>query len=159
MKKLTLAFLFTVLLAGCTQFNMQFQPTSELRSEYDHSSKSRDLTIYYNVRESSADKTLHLAVQNTANLYMSSLTVNYDNCCQAYSKASGRYNFANLGNLKNRSHKTMILKMEKDAKGTIVLRYSYIPVVEDKFLNSSSSYTPEEARDAVEGEVVLYIGR
>lgn len=87
------------------------------------------------------------------------LTVNYDNCCQAYSKASGRYNFANLGNLKNRSHKTMILKMEKDAKGTIVLRYSYIPVVEDKFLNSDSSYTPEEARDAVEGEVVLYIGR
>jgi len=141
------------------QLNMKFQPSADLKSSYDQSSRGKDITIYYNVRESVNGKNIQMAVQNTGNIYMSNLIINYDECCQLMRSGPGTSKYKNLGSLKNRSHKTMNLNIPKDAKGTIKLSYSYTPVQEDGFMMSSNSYNPTDKNNTVISEVILYIGK
>jgi len=157
-KYILMPLLLIIMFSGCAPFNMKFQPTAELKEQYDSSSKTRDVAVYYTVKTTANSKVLQMAIHNTASVYMKNLTVNYDNCCQTYSKGAGKYNFNNLGNLKNRSYKTMTLNLAKETRGTIKLGYSYTPVKEDNFLNNNSTYTPVETQEAVDGFITLYIG-
>lgn len=145
MKKLLLIPLALVILAGCMQMNMQFEPTVKLIDKYDHSVKDKNIAIYYSVKNTPSGKMLNMAVQNVAKVYMRNLTINYDECCQTYKKGSGKYNFKNLGNLKNRSHKTMQLSLKGIDEKSLKLVYKFTPVVEDSFLkrDSGNAYTPQ----------------
>jgi hypothetical protein len=144
------------LLSGCSQYGMQFKSSANLQDKFDHSVKDRHLTIYYSLSKSGAERVLSLAVQNTGNIYMNSLTINYDECCQNTHTGPGSYNYKNLGNLKNRAHKTMNMVITEDVN-TVRLKYSYTPVVEDSFLSMRDSSAADADAGTVNGEITLYI--
>ncbi len=77
-----LPLLLLLVLAGCIQMNMRFQPTSSLKNEYDQTTKDNSLSIHYSVKNVGDSRVINMAVQNTARLYMKNLTINYDECCQ-----------------------------------------------------------------------------
>lgn len=157
MRKLKLLPLLAVLLlAGCIQANFfpKFEPTVDLKDRYDHSVKDEHITVYYSMK----GNVLHMAVQNTGNIYMQGLTVNYDECCQQQHKGPGAYNYKNLGNLKNRSYRNMDLMLPSKDVQTVRLKYSFTPVQEDSFMRTSENYQPQQAAEDISGSIVLYIG-
>jgi len=156
-RSILLTVVLFLIATGCMQMNMKFHPSADLKSKYDHSSKGRDLTIYYNIKETTNSKVIQMAVQNTGNIYMSNLVINYDECCQQLQSGPGTSKFINLGNLKNRAHKTMDLNIPKKTSGTLKLSYKYTPVREDGFLMSSSSYQASDSAASIRNEVILYI--
>lgn len=159
MKKLYIIPIFLMVLAGCAQFDMQFKPTQNLKSQYDQSSSDGTVTLYYNIKKSAAGQTfIQIAIQNTAKIYMKNLTINYDNCCQAISSGKNTYLYKNLGNLKNRAHKTMTLTIPSADVKTVTLDYSYVPVAEDSFLHQTSEYNAPVS-EVIKNRIILYIGK
>lgn len=159
-KYILLPLLSVIFLAGCIQNTMRFEPTVELKDKYDQSSKDSHITIYYNVVKSETESVLMMAVQNTGNIYMKNLTVNYDDCCQSQHSGPGVYNYKNLGNLKNRSHKTMSLKLPSSDVQTVRLKYSFTPVKEDSFLRAGGdTYASAQIAETIDSEIILYIGK
>jgi len=136
--------------------NMRFQPTAELKDRHAHSSKDSNIAIHYNVQRSSGGTVFNMAVQNTARIFMKNLVINYDECCQAMHKGPGVYNHKNLGNLKNRSHKVMTLKVSDSKVKKIVLNYSFLPVQEDAFLKASGDSTRYFQAEPIKGSIVLF---
>lgn len=162
LKNKLFALLFVFILAGCAGTSMKFEPTVDLRGKYDQTSKDRHLAIHYSVKSSPAGGYLMMAVQNVGNIYMKNLIINYDECCQPESKGgSGAYTYQNLGNLKNRSHKTMTLKLPEGDLKTVKLAYTFTPVQEDSFLytKDTAGAVPPAETPAVAGQLILYIGK
>ncbi|PLX69623.1 MAG: hypothetical protein C0603_01455 [Denitrovibrio sp.] len=153
-----LPLLLLIVLTGCIQMNMRFQPTSALKNEYNHTAKDANVTIHYSVKKTADGASMvKMAVQNTARVYMRNLTINYDECCQVNQSGPGKYRYQNLGNLKNRAHTPMSLKIPAGDFKSIKLKYSYTPVMEDGFLKTSNSDQAPIMAETVHGEVVLFI--
>jgi hypothetical protein len=159
-KTLVLSMLAAVLmLSGCMQYNMQFNPTTELKTKYPHYVSDRNLTVYYSVKQGQKSNMLTMAVQNTAGVYMRNVTINYDECCQTMHKGPGNYNYKNLGNIKNRAHKLMTLQIPKKAGKAITLKYNYTPIREDSFLRAQDSFrAPVNASD-ISGMINIYLSK
>lgn len=159
MRKMIIFPLLLILLTGCIETSLRYEPTTELKERYSYSSKDSNLTILYNVTKSGSETVLSMAVRNTGGIFMKNLTINYDECCQTLHKGPGIYNYQNLGNLKNRSHKLMTLKIPSTDVQTVKLTYSFTPVKEDSFLNASDSYTPAADADSISSVIMLYIDK
>ncbi|MGD9808408.1 MAG: hypothetical protein AB7E76_11990 [Deferribacterales bacterium] len=159
MKKIYILPMLILILAACTQFDMKFQPTQDLKANYPHSVKDQNLAIYYKTVKGSDEKTVvQMAVQNIGNIYMSNLTINYDDCCQALHQGPGSYLYKNLGNLKNRAHKTMSISIPSSDVKIVTLDYTFIPVTEDAFLKQNNEYTPSVS-EVIKSRIILYTGK
>jgi len=135
---------------------MRFQPTSDLKNKYAHSSKDRNIAIYYNVKDTAKGKAVMMAVQNIGKIYMQNLVINYDDCCQSLHKGPGTRTYKNLGNLKNKTHKTMTLNIPSKSVRTVNLDYTFTPVAEDSFLMKNDDYA-SSASQIIRGRIILYI--
>jgi len=136
---------------------MKFQPSAELKDKYDHSSKDKNVTIHYNVIKTKNINTLDMAVQNTGSIYMSNFVINYDECCQNIPKGSGEYNYINLGSMKNRTYKTMKLKLPSADVKTVKLNYNFIPVQEDGFLKTTAGFEGSSESQKIDGTIIIYV--
>lgn len=156
MKKIILvAFAaLTMMLTGCVDVGMQFQPQADLTDKYDNSVSDDYLSIFYTVKDAPDGQILMMTVKNTGNIFMKNLSFNYDDCCQAMHKGPGSYNYKNIGNLKNRASKPMNLTLPKGEIQSVKLDYSFTPVVEDAFLNRDASYS---AASDITGSITIYL--
>jgi len=147
------------LVAGCVSLSLNFEKTADLKDRYDQTAKDSNIAIHYNVKKSETATLIKMSIQNVGSVFMNSLTINYDDCCQALSSGPGTYKYKNLGNLKNKSHKNMTLNISDNSLNTVKLKYSFIPVKEDSFLVANDSAGSEMQAEEITGQIILFIGK
>jgi len=130
-----------------------------MKEKYDQSVKDKNIAIHYSTEKTENGTVLRMAVQNIGNVYMKNLTINYDDCCQSIHKGPGTYNYKNLGNLKNRSNKTMTLNIASKDVESVKLNYSFTPVQEDSFLTANEASAAQMEPETINNNLILYIGK
>jgi hypothetical protein len=159
MKKLLLVTILSLaFLSGCITSSLNYKSTAVLDSSYAHKVTDRNFSAFYNVKELEDKVVVDLALRNDARIFMKNLTITYNECCQLEQQKEGAFNYKNLGNLKNRSLKKVNIILPKENIKRLKLNYSYLPVVEDSFLNNKENYGRNYS-ESINGFIILYLGR
>ena len=134
--RLTLvAFTALVVFNGCLSSALNYRPTAELQDEYRYTAMSEHFRAYYDVIPAENGRLVRGVLQNISRTYATNVTLDISESVSGGQYDDRAYLFKSLGSIKMLSHKSFeFLIIGKETK-ELVVRYDFLPSVEDSFIS------------------------
>ena len=137
-----------MLFLGC-ELTFNLKKSSDLKNEFDYRNYTEELTFFYSVDDRKGEKLISMAIRNSGGRMLSDLSMTIVSLDEV------QYNYyLYLDKIKTLSSKFITFAIPYGI-GKLKIRYEFMPVAEDKFLNRDDIYEGEGYK--IEKEILILI--